>query len=193
MKQLFLLLTFTTALFGQEWRTEIKLLGGITAADLDTDHLATTERVIGGGYMAGVEGAVNLNSIFAVTGHYVYNDLGSGIRLFCDTPTCGRVTGTAGFQEYMGGIRLRGNADGRVSPYIGISVGGVRLATKAMVNIPGTTIQLQDSATKFAYAPGIGFDVKIVKHFAIGLDARYVKATDLAWYVRTGLGLTFRF
>jgi hypothetical protein len=63
----------------------------------------------------------------------------------------------------------------------------------ATVNIPGSTLQLQDSATKFAYAPGVGFDVKIVKHFAIGLDARYVKAIDLASYVRLGLGLSFRF
>jgi opacity protein-like surface antigen len=193
MKRFLLLFALSTYAFAQEWRGEIKLLGGASAADLDTDAIATVDRIVAGGFMAGVEGAVNLNSVVALTGHYAYNDLGSGIRLFCDSPTCGRIQGDAAFHEYMGGIRVRANAAGRVSPYAGISAGGVRLSTTATIPAASGPIQLRDSATQFAYAPGAGFDVKVVKHFAIGLDLRYVKAVDLAWYVRTGLGLSFRF
>src|SRR3954468_6409334 len=117
MKRRFTLLItafmLTSTAPAQDWRAELKVLGGIDAVE----DLATTSTP-GGGFMAGAEGAVNLNPVFAVTGHYVYNDLGSGIRAFCSAPACANVNGTAVYHEFMGGVRVRANADGRVSPYL---------------------------------------------------------------------------
>lgn len=175
----------------QEWKTEVKALGGINLGQAQTGT-----GFADGGYTAGVEVARRVGGPLLITGDYIHNDLGQDNAFFCFTP-CAKTS--ASLHELLGGVRLEANADGRVSPYLSFSAGLAHISVTGpdfVSTVGGSTASstiLTTGSNRFAIAPGAGVDFKIVRHLAMGLDLRYLRLTDKGWYARAALGVGFRF
>jgi hypothetical protein len=169
------------------------------AQSTDLEHGKIEIRGFGGGikagnllvrqpaFSAGVEGAIGLNRIVAVTGDYAFDHLYS-FDLFQS-----RV------HEFMGGFRFSISNHSRITPYGAVSVGGVALVeSSGFFGGPGSNFANSTETTHFAIAIGPGVNYRINSHTGIAVDVRGVAISfglnsTPGWFVRTTGGIYFRF
>jgi opacity protein-like surface antigen len=149
-------------------------------------------------YSAGLEGALRLNRIIAVTGDYAFDHLGSIDTSFCFQSTCSQSHQSQTLHEFMGGVRFSIPNRSRISPYAGISAGGAALTGKFSASGAGFSSSGSNSSTKFAFAIGAGADYRISRRTGINVEARGVAVSFgvdsiPGWIVRTTGGFYFRF
>jgi opacity protein-like surface antigen len=166
-------------------RKEIRLFGGSAVGNAVLHAPA---------FSGGVEAAVRLNRFIALTGNYAYNNLGSQTLKDCSTGGCTEIAGSGRADEFMGGIRVSVPNRHRITPYVALTLGGVRVEATARVTSPSGNFSDSQSETKFGAGLGAGLDYRISRRFGFSVDARAIEPVPTAaWYVRTTGGLYFRF
>jgi len=149
-------------------------------------------------FSAGVEGAVGINRIVAVTGHYAFDHLGTTDSSVCFSSGCSQSHRSQKMHEFMGGFRFSIPNRSRITPYAAISAGGVALVSKFSLSSPGFSSAGNISETKFAVATGGGANYRISQRSGINVDVRGVAvsfgfSSIPGWIVRTTGGFYFRF
>jgi opacity protein-like surface antigen len=163
--------------------------GGVNAGNLLLSQPA---------FSTGVEGAIRLNRIVAVTGTYAFDRLGSIDNSFCFASACSQSHQSQKMHEFMGGFRFSIPNRSRITPYAGISAGGVALTDKFSFSGGGLSSAGADSMRKFAFAIGAGANYRISQRTGINVEARGVAVSFgvhsiPGWIVRTTGGFYFRF
>jgi opacity protein-like surface antigen len=171
-------------------RIEIRGFGG----GVNTGNLLLNQPA----FSAGVEGAVRLNRIVAVTGDYAFDHLGSIDNSFCFSSSCSQSHQSQNMHEFMGGFRFSIPNRSRITPYAGISAGGVALTDRFSFSGGGVSSSGSSSSTKFAFGLGAGANYRISRRTGINVDARGVAVSfgfdsTPGWIVRTTGGFYFRF
>jgi opacity protein-like surface antigen len=149
-------------------------------------------------FSAGVEAAIGLNRIVAVTGDYVFDHLGSADNSFCFSGGCSQSHQSQQMHEFMGGFRFSIPNRSRIMPYGAVSAGGAALTQKFSSSGPGFSSADSHSTTTFAFALGGGASYRLSRRTGINVDARGVAVTFASdstpgWMVRTTGGFYFRF
>ena len=181
---------------------------GAFAQNTDLEHGKIEIRGFGGGiktgnlrvsqpsFAAGVEAAIGLNRIVAVTGTYSFDRLYNRPEIFQS-----RVV-----HEFMGGFRFSVPNHSRITPYGAVSGGGVVLVDTPELFVsspgpfggPGSNFPGSSSTTHFAMAIGPGVNYRINSHAGIAVDIRGVAISfgldsTPGWFLRTTGGFYYRF
>lgn len=163
--------------------------GGVNAGNLFISQPA---------FSAGVEGAIGLNRIVAVTGQYAFDGLGTRDSSFCSSSGCSRSHERETVHEFMGGFRFSAPNRSRITPYGTISAGGVALTENFSFTSPSFSSTSSNSTTRFAAAVGAGAGFRTSRRTGINVDVRGVAVSfgfnsTPGWIVRTTGGFYFRF
>ena len=178
------------------------------AQNTDLEHGQIEIRGFGGGIQAGnfhvsqpafavgVEAAIGLNRIVAVTGTYSFDRLYDRPDIFQS-----RVV-----HEFMGGFRFSIPNHSRITPYGAVSGGGVALVETPDLLFtfpppsggPGSNFASSSSTTHFAIAIGPGVNYRINSHAGIAVDVRGVAISfgldsTPGWFLRTTGSFYYRF
>ena len=138
------------------------LLGG----SLDTSSVFNRGKAAFGGQVA-----VGVNRRWAATFNYVAAKHDQGVCLFLCPPPDRTL------HEVMGGVRFSMLNEGRVTPYLSGTVGGVR-----------------STYSSFATGIGAGLNVRATKRFGLLVDLRGIYAVSpQTWIVRGTGGFYVRF
>lgn len=174
MHRLLYLVFLTASIYAQDLgkgNVEIKISGGFVDAGNGPARVAAPA--------LGIEGAFGLSRFLAVTVGYTHDYLNSAVLVTCD-PTPFNLAGqtiipnncvSAEFQhEFMGGVRISAPNATRVTPHLEFAVGAIKQTSTS------SPASFSNGRTEFGFAPGLGADIKIVRHFGISIDANFVKA-----------------
>lgn len=178
------------------------------AQNTDLEHGKIEIRGFGGGiragnfhvsqpaFAAGVEAAIGLNRIVAVTGTYSFDRLYDRPDIFQQS----RVV-----HEFMGGFRFSIPNHSRITPYGAVSGGGVVLVDTPeffdqliTASLSGPSFASSSSTTHFAMAIGPGVNYRINSHAGIAVDVRGVAISfglnsTPGWFLRTTGSFYYRF
>lgn len=140
----------------------------------ETDNYGFSKYTVGGDIMLGYMGMVN-NLMFGLEVDYLFGNV-NRTNTISFSPTFGRtiqVRSTSG--AWGAGLRLGYSCLERVVPYVrlGVEYRRFKLTHYAQdTGLPSMT-EINSTAGKAAFAPGVGMDFKVNKNLALGLEYRY--------------------
>jgi len=191
MRRLLYLSLLTASIYAQDLgkgNVEVKISGGFIDAGNGPVRVAAPA--------LGIEGAFGLSRFLAVTGGYTHDYLNSASLVTCD-PAPLNLPGqtiipkncvSAEFQhEFMGGVRISAPNVGRVTPHLEFAVGALKQSSTS------SPASFSNGRTEFGFRPGLGADLKIVRHFGISIDANFVKAHHTTGFYHVMGGVYFLF
>jgi hypothetical protein len=143
---------------------------------------------------AGAEVAVGLNRIIALTGNYATSFHHIGDQ-YCAFDDCFNFEEHRRLHEFMGGVRFSVPNPSRITPYGVATAGALVLTDHTSASGPAFgSISNTGSSTHFGVAMGGGVNFRITARFGIAFDARAINPVpSTAWYMRTTVGVYFRF
>jgi len=95
---------------------------------------------------------------------------------------------SAEFQhEFMGGFRISMPNPTRITPHLDLAAGAIKQTSTS------SPASFSDGRTEFGFAPGIGADIKVMRHFGVSIDANFVKANHMTGFYHVMGGLYFLF
>ncbi len=144
----------------------------------------------------GIEGAFGLSRFLAITAGYTHDYLNSARLVTCDSipfyppgqTFIPKNCVSSEFQhEFMGGLRISVPNPTRITPHLNLDIGAIKQTSTS------SPASASDGRTEFGFAPGIGADIKIIRHFGISIDANFVKASRTTGFYHVMGGAYVRF
>ena len=87
----------------------------------------------------------------------------------------------------MGGFRISMPNPTRITPHLDLAAGAIKQTSTS------SPASFSDGRTEFGFAPGIGADIKVMRHFGVSIDANFVKANHMTGFYHVMGGLYFLF
>jgi len=159
---------------------ELRGLGGSLTGD-----------VIQPSFAGGVEAALGLNRVIALTGRYSFGDLGSSDSTF----GAFSYHNEGSIHELLAGFRFSALNRTRITPYGSVGVGSVTTTNSFNASGPAPTDNVYNSLSRsrFALALGLGTNYALTRRAGLVFDVQVIGTTGVQAFIRPTGGFYIRF